>query len=85
MAKELKLARGTGSIEEAKLVSHVLLECEGGRVDQWQFQGAKFLCTPGMRDELASGSGMWVAGMAWCIAESWICASFCRGNSGKRT
>jgi hypothetical protein len=52
--KELKRAKGTGSIEEAKLVSQVLLECSVRPVGQQQFWSARFMCTLGPSDESAS-------------------------------
>ena len=52
--KELKRAKGTGSIEEAKLVSQVPLECELRPVDQQQFWSARFMCKLGRSDESAS-------------------------------
>lgn len=42
--KELKRAKGTGSIEEAKLVSEALLEREACRVNLEQLRSAGLLC-----------------------------------------
>ena len=40
--RELKLAKGTGSIEEAKLVSHGVLWCEEGKGVMWT--GSSWQC-----------------------------------------